>query len=236
VYLYLRGRIPAASVRASLTDDPWPSRPPSIPPATVEGKLDDFWGKFLSYSCIGFPPVLDDWQTIGEMTAAADIVVVAKPSGIEYRWDPQYGENVTVIVFHVDEVLHGSPMSRLGGDIEVVSYGKVDAPVDIVTAIPHVLFLKSLAKDEGSVGRPVSDDDKYSYFTDAAFQNVLANVNGKVYIPLYDRAGDEWSLYYPLPAILQGFSFDKVIQQVLDAPTGTSALRFGLTRRGYFAC
>ena len=50
--------------------------------------LDDFWNYFISYNCLGFGLVDDDWQSLAEMVQDADVVIVGTPTRIEYRHEP----------------------------------------------------------------------------------------------------------------------------------------------------
>ena len=184
--------------------------------------LDAFWLQLTGVMCIGFPPVEDDWQSVAEMTSATDLVVLGRPAAVEHRFDSQYDQNVTVIVVSVDRVLHGKLTSRRNGDVEIVRFFDVDPPIHPVTGIEHVLFLDSFAKEERSRDRPVSEDDKYSYYLASPYENVFANVQGNVAIPEY---ADLISFVDTYPLIAKhGSSFNELVAAV-EKVASTTDLR-----------
>ena len=76
-----------------------------------------------------------------------------------------------------------------------------------------MLFLRNEAKRDARYGLPVQAGDEYLYYMPGVHQNVLTEVDGKVYVPQTPRM-TRWygSDFFPLP--LSGMWWDKLLDQI----------------------
>jgi len=176
-----------------------------------------------------------EWGSVAQMTRDIDYVIIGRPISIEPRGIAAYynGPSVTVAV---DQVLKGGELtSRQPNVIQVVGAGQValfdNSPPP---SVPHVMFLRNVAEK----GAGMQPGDEYLYYLPTTYQNVLADVDGQVVVPIAHQIA-KWFGPNMFPLELQGMSFDKLIGQIRDAVGGGSRDAKKLVPRpipGYFAC
>jgi hypothetical protein len=231
IFITFRDAVLAGSVDVSFVGEapatPWPASPTpaptTIPGSTDRDRLYAFWNEFDPLGCVGFPPVSDDWKSVGEMTPTVDLVVIGVPVSIDHWFDKFYGEPITVAVFDVEEVLYGDLKSRRHGAVEVISFWRGDPRIELIAGVEHVLFLDNFGDDERTRHhRAVSDDERFSYYTPSSYENVFANVGGRVVVPYFEQMWD--SDTYPLPRLIDGTPFDDLVASVLGVAESTPLL------------
>jgi hypothetical protein len=142
------------------------------------------------------------WTSIPDMTRDVDLVVVGTVVATRPLFDGRYLGPAMVTDVAVSSVLKGEPADDAPGRVQVETYGSVPGS-SVLPAQQHLLFLSR-------------DDSQRGYYLPGLFQNVFANVDGRVVIPLaheIKRAAD--GNIFPLE--LQGTSFDGLVSQVRDA-------------------
>lgn len=166
----------------------------------------------------------DYWESVAQMSKDVEVVVIGHPVAVSVRQDPQRWGEFAVIDIAVDDVLKGTPASPQPDIIEITDQGsgpwwsdypdghQPDVPVP---AGPTLLFLRNVAAAQTRYGYDPEPGDEYLYYMPGVHQNVLTELDGKVYVPQTPRMrrwyGDR---FFPLP--LEGIGWDKLIAHITD--------------------
>ncbi len=228
LYLTLKEPLPAEFFHAYLTAAPGaspietPSLPPAVAPSSVKpdanarDRIDRFWQSFGDVGCVGMAAP-DSIETVAKW---ADLIVIARPTGAQPWDDAPYPPPSSLVSLRITEIIKGDPTFQQDGFIQLLA---TDLPPANVADIDHLLFLNVVTRDE-----------RVYYLTDS-FPSVFANVEGRVVTPEYDAIRRAYGnkLY---PTLLDGTSFDKLVERVRNASGAADELVSAIARRGYFAC
>lgn len=202
---------PATSETPSFT-------PTAAAPATADSQLDrsdKFWA-VLDYEA-DYPI----YETLGEMTKAADLVVVGHVTGIDRSrtaGKPIDSDHPDVSVLNfvtmsvvIDETVKGEAQSKEQGVIAVEELipnaGRFDELAPNLPSESALFFLQNGAAAAARNGHPPAYQEQwlYSYVLLSPPQALIRNVDGIVRV----RVG--W--HYPFPNNIDGTSFDELLSK-----------------------
>lgn len=240
---------PELPTEAPPTPDATPTAPPSATaqPAPIGSLLpvpvidepgrddyDAFWGQFLELSCVELG-MEDYWDDVAQMTREVDLVVVGRPISVEVRPDPGRYDELYLVGVAVDEVIKGSPSMAVPGVIQV--RGEGDYPEETDASLPAgrtLFFLRNLSRLDYP-WYEVRPGDEYIYYLPGIHQNVLAELDGDVYVPQVRKMRDWYgSRFFPLP--LHGMRFEALLEEVRAAARGESVQSSSVVAGRRFAC
>jgi hypothetical protein len=204
--------------------------------------IDHFWAQFLELSCVEFG-MEDYWDSVAQMSNDVEVVVVGHPVAVSVRENPDRWGEFAVIDVAIDEALKGTPASAQPGIIEITDEGsgswwsdypdghRPDVPIPAVTTL---LFLRNEAAAQIRYGYTPEPGDEYLYYMPGVHQNVLTELEGKVYVPQTPRMR-RWygNNFFPLP--LEGVAWEKLINEVTSSAT-ESAKPDGIRKGMLAAC
>jgi hypothetical protein len=220
-----------------------PSQAPNLTPkpsaTAVQSALatiDAFWSPMIDLGC--WEMIIDkQWNSVEAMTKDTELIVTGKPVGLREDFDSRYGVTVRVVEIEIDEVLKGKPITEPGGRLLAV----IHRPGPVDQSIPpqeHLLFLQNVGSDEIDNGDTPTEKQRSWYWLSGMFQNVFADVDGRVAIPMIN--GIRTSVgEHAFPVELQGEAFDELVETVQRAVANQSdAARLSsfLRHRPLFAC
>jgi hypothetical protein len=194
---------------------------PTLTTATADN-LQAFWSQALDLSCSEMMQD-EDWESLDQMTTDVDLVIVGRPAYVSTYFDEDWGEDRPLINVAVDDVLKGSLSSDVPNVVKLVDwYGTfadtIEAPIP---AVPTVLFVRNTALREQYINESPQPQDQYTYYLPSDYQNVMPELDGKVFIPYAHRIS-AWIGANEFPLALEGTSFDKLVSQIRLAAGGTA--------------
>ena len=218
--------MPTATLAPSPTPAPFSPLPvPTVLDPTTKD-IDQFWQQFLELSCVEMG-MEDYWDSVAQMSQDVEVVLVGHPVSVTVRSDAG-GLPEGAVGIAVDELLKGNPATEHAGIVEITDEGQgawdwqPDWPSEPIPGTPTLLFLRNEAAAAARYGNPVDPGDEYLYYMPGVHQNVLTELDGKVYVPQTPRMTRWYGTdFFPLP--LSGMSWDRLLGQVRDAITQGSS-------------
>jgi hypothetical protein len=153
------------------------------------------------------------WSSVSEMTRAADLVVVGRIVALVPWGDPRNASYDVVVHVAVDEVLKGKPIPTASSS-EIVTFSLLPAaplptPRGALPSNSHVFFL-----GEG--------DSESSEYRATPLQDVFADVNGSVEIPLARQIREMYGAR-EFPLSERGKSFEDFLDDIRRAASASAS-------------